>query len=71
LSPPDRNVLYNRPPWKKEPRMGGHLEMSAKERRRKVELKVIGEGLLTIKEEAANLGLSYQQCRRYGISKPL
>lgn len=44
--------------------MGGHLLMSVKERRRKVEFEGVREGRLTIKEAATKLGLSYRQCRR-------
>jgi len=44
--------------------MGGHLVMSAKERRRKVEFEGVRAGRLTIKEAATKLGLSYRQCRR-------
>ncbi len=44
--------------------MRGHLVMSAKERRRKVEFEGVKEGRMTLKEAAAKLGLSYRQCRR-------
>jgi len=44
--------------------MKGHLLMSAKERRRKVEFEDIRKGRLTIKEASARLGLSYRHCRR-------
>jgi len=44
--------------------MEGHLVMSKKERRRKVEFEGVREGRLTIKEAAAKLGLSYRHCRR-------
>jgi len=44
--------------------MGGHLLMSAKERRRKVEFEGVREGRLTLKEAAAKLDISYRQCRR-------
>ena len=44
--------------------MEGHLVMSAKERRRKVEFEGVVGGRLTIKEAAARLRLSYRQCRR-------
>ena len=44
--------------------MEGHLVMSAKERRRKVEFEGVREGRMTLKEAAAKLGLSYRQCRR-------
>ena len=44
--------------------MEGHLVMSGKERRRKVEFEGVGEGRLTIKEAAAKLRMSYRQCRR-------
>jgi hypothetical protein len=35
------------PPWNEEVRMEGHLVMSAKERRRKVEFEGVREGRLT------------------------
>ena len=44
--------------------MGGHLLMSTKERRRKVEFEGIVEGRMTIREVSQKLGLSYRQCRR-------
>jgi len=44
--------------------MGGHLLMSSKERRRKVEFEGIVEGRMTIREVSQKLGLSYRQCRR-------
>jgi hypothetical protein len=44
--------------------MEGHLVMSAKERRRKVEFEGVREGRLTIKAAAMRLGLSYRHCRR-------
>jgi len=44
--------------------MGGHLVMSAKERRRKVEFEGVLKGRLTIKEAAVRLRLSYRHCRR-------
>jgi hypothetical protein len=44
--------------------MEGHLVMSAKERRRKVEFEGVRKGRLTIKETAIQLELSYRQCRR-------
>ena len=44
--------------------MRGHLVMSAKERRRKVEFEGVLEGWMRIKEAAAKLGLSYRHCRR-------
>ena len=44
--------------------MGGHLLMSAKERRRKVEFEGIVEGRMSIREVSQKLGLSYRQCRR-------
>ncbi len=44
--------------------MEGHLMMSAKERRRKVEFEGVRKGRLTIKEAAARLELSYRHCRR-------
>ena len=44
--------------------MEGHLVMSEKERRRKVEFEGVREGRLTIKEAAERIGLSYRQCRR-------
>lgn len=44
--------------------MGGHLVMSAKERRRKVEFERVREGGMTIKEAATRLELSYRHCRR-------
>jgi len=44
--------------------MRGHLVMSAKERRRKVEFEGVLEGRMRIKEAAAKLGLSYRHCRR-------
>jgi transposase len=49
---------------KKEVRMEGHLVMSAKERRRKVEFEGVRKGRLTIKEAAMRLDLSYRHCRR-------
>jgi transposase len=48
----------------KEVIMGGHLLMSAKERRRKVEFEGIVEGRMTIREVSQKLGLSYRQSRR-------
>jgi len=48
----------------KEVRMEGHLVMSAKERRRKVEFEGVRKGRLTIKEAAVRLELSYRHCRR-------
>lgn len=44
--------------------MEGHLVMSAKERRRKVEFESVREGRLSIKEAAGRLDLSYRHCRR-------
>lgn len=44
--------------------MEGHLVMSAKERRRKVEFEGVREGRLTVKEAAMRLGLSYRHTRR-------
>lgn len=44
--------------------MEGHLLMSAKERRRKVEFGGVVEGRLTIKMAAELLKLSYRHCRR-------
>ncbi|GAB4340768.1 MAG: hypothetical protein Kow0099_16990 [Candidatus Abyssubacteria bacterium] len=44
--------------------MGGHLVMSEKERRRKVEFERVKEGRQTIKGASLRLGLSYRQCRR-------
>lgn len=44
--------------------MEGHLVMSAKERRRKVEFEGVRRGQLTIKEAAMRLELSYRHCRR-------
>ncbi|MBI5116192.1 helix-turn-helix domain-containing protein, partial [Candidatus Poribacteria bacterium] len=44
--------------------MEGHLVMSAKERRRKVEFEGVRVGRLTIKEAAVRLELSYRHCRR-------
>ncbi len=44
--------------------MEGHLVMSAKERRRKVEFEGVRKGRLSIKEAAMRLELSYRQCRR-------
>ena len=44
--------------------MEGHLLMSEKERRRKVELEGIVEGRMSIREVSQKLGLSYRQCRR-------
>jgi transposase len=44
--------------------MEGHLVMSAKERRRKVEFEGVREGRLSIKEASIRLGLSYRHCRR-------
>ena len=44
--------------------MEGHLIMSAKERRRKVEFEGVRKGRLTIKEAAIRLELSYRHCRR-------
>ena len=44
--------------------MEGHLVMSAKERRRKVEFEGVRNGRLTIKEAAMRLDLSYRHCRR-------
>jgi len=52
------------PSFEKEVVMGGHLLMSSKERRRKVEFEGIVEGRMTIREGAQRLGLSYRQCRR-------
>jgi transposase len=49
---------------KKEVWMEGHLVMSAKERRRKVEFEGIRKGRLSIKEAAERLKLSYRHCRR-------
>jgi len=49
---------------RKEVQMGGHLIMSVKERRRKVEFEGVREGRLTLKEAATKLGISYRQCRR-------
>ena len=43
--------------------MKGHLMMSAKERRRKVEFEGVREGRQTIKEASERLGLSYRHCR--------
>jgi len=48
----------------KEVEMEGHLVMSAKERRRKVEFEGVRKGRLTIKEAAVRLELSYRHCRR-------
>ena len=44
--------------------MEGHLVMSAKERRRKVEFEGVVEGRMTVREASERLGLSYRQCRR-------
>jgi len=44
--------------------MEGHLMMSAKERRRKVEFECVLSGRQTIREAAIRLGLSYRHCRR-------
>jgi len=44
--------------------MEGHLLMSAKERRRKVEFEGVVEGRMTIREVSQKLGLSYRQSRR-------
>jgi molybdenum-dependent DNA-binding transcriptional regulator ModE len=52
------------PSFEKEVVMGGHLLMSSKERRRKVEFEGIVEGRMRIREASQKLGLSYRQCRR-------
>jgi len=52
------------PSFEKEVVMGGHLLMSSKERRRKVEFEGIVEGRMRIREVSRKLGLSYRQCRR-------
>ena len=44
--------------------MEGHLVMSAKERRKKVEFEGVGEGRMTIVDASEKLGLSYRHCRR-------
>jgi len=44
--------------------MEGHLVMSAKERRRKVEFEGVREGRQNIKEASVRLRLSYRHCRR-------
>jgi hypothetical protein len=44
--------------------MEGHLVMSGKERRRKVEFEGIRKSRLTIKQAAMRLELSYRHCRR-------
>jgi molybdenum-dependent DNA-binding transcriptional regulator ModE len=44
--------------------MGGHLLMSEKERRRKVEFEGVVESRMTIREASGKLGLSYRQSRR-------
>ena len=44
--------------------MKGHLVMSAKERRRKVEFEGVREGRMRIVDAAERLGLSYRHCRR-------
>jgi transposase len=44
--------------------MEGHLVMSAKERRRKVEFEGVKKGRLSIKKAAIRLELCYRQCRR-------
>jgi len=44
--------------------MKGHLLMSAKERRRKVEFEGVRKGQQNIKEASVRLGLSYRHCRR-------
>jgi hypothetical protein len=44
--------------------MRGHLLMSEKERRRKVEFDGIVDGRMSIREVSHKLGLSYRQCRR-------
>jgi transposase len=49
---------------KEEVWMEGHLVMSAKERRRKVEFECVRKGRQTIKDAAMRLELSYRHCRR-------
>jgi transposase len=49
---------------KKEVWMEGHLVMSAKERRRKVEFECVRNGRQTIKDAAMRLEVSYRHCRR-------
>jgi len=44
--------------------MEGHLLMSARERRKKVEFEGVREGRMTIGDASERLGLSYRQCRR-------
>jgi hypothetical protein len=44
--------------------MEGHLVMSAKERRKKVEFEGVGEARMTIVDASEKLGLSYRHCRR-------
>ncbi|MHC4146855.1 MAG: ISNCY family transposase [Planctomycetota bacterium] len=44
--------------------MEGHLLMSAKERRRKVEFECVRNGRQSIKDAAMRLELSYRHCRR-------
>ena len=44
--------------------MEGHLLMSAKERRKKVEFEGVGEGRMTIVDVSEKLDLSYRHCRR-------
>jgi hypothetical protein len=44
--------------------MEGHLLMSEKERRRKVEFERIVEERMTIRQASQRLELSYRQCRR-------
>jgi transposase len=48
----------------KEVWMEGHLLMSAKERRRKVEFECVRNGRQSIKDAAMRLELSYRHCRR-------
>ena len=44
--------------------MEGHLLMSSKELRKKVEFEGVGAGRMTIVDAAEKLGLSYRHCRR-------
>jgi hypothetical protein len=48
----------------KEVSMEGHLLMSAKERRRKVEFECVREGRITVVVASEKLDLSYGHCRR-------
>ena len=44
--------------------MEGHLVMSVKERRKKVEFEGVGAGRMTIVDASEKLGVSYRHCRR-------